>query len=531
VFERAPQPFRLGNYEPLMELASGGMARVYAARQIGAGGFERMVVIKRVHQHLLTSREFRDMFRDEARVASVIHHPNVVPVIDVVEWEGELLLVMEYVDSTSLSTLLKVVNRAGQRIPPAIAVRIVADTLSGLHAAHEVVDMRGVRLELVHRDVSPQNILVAVDGSTRLIDFGVAKARHRITQTRSGSLKGKYAYMAPEQLKGLSVERRADIFSTGAVLLEVLTGKAIFRGETEFDTMRMIVEEPIPNPSTMVPGVPPELDAVVQRSLDRDPNRRFQSAAEMLEHLEAAMRPASSREVAAFADEHCGKRLRWRRDALRAVIDGRMQPLLPEHDGEARTVLEGALGNLTPLSMPSRATASQIASSTDASLAPRESRRTVLIAGIVSAVTVSCILLAFWALVLRPAAPASTTALASTSSPATTKVTLTALAPSEIDRVSAPETPESRIEGNRVTIVMPPFEGKLVIAVMLKDGRVAHGEAEGGGAREVFLEAEPMPSAAPPVASSAPDAPKVTGPRVRGGGRPSELHENPYGTP
>lgn len=186
MFERGPQPFRLGNYEPLMELANGGMARVYAARQIGAAGFERLVVIKRVHQHLLTSREFRDMFRDEARVASLIHHPNVVPVIDVVEWEGELLLVMEYVDSSALATFLKVVNRAEVRIPPAVAVRIITDTLGGLHAAHEVVDMRGVRLELVHRDVSPQNILVAADGSSRLIDFGVAKARHRITQTRSG---------------------------------------------------------------------------------------------------------------------------------------------------------------------------------------------------------------------------------------------------------------------------------------------------------------------------------------------------------
>ena len=529
MFERGPQPFRLGNYEPLMELANGGMARVYAARQIGAAGFERLVVIKRVHQHLLTSREFRDMFRDEARVASLIHHPNVVPVIDVVEWEGELLLVMEYVDSSALATFLKVVNRAEVRIPPAVAVRIITDTLGGLHAAHEVVDMRGVRLELVHRDVSPQNILVAADGSSRLIDFGVAKARHRITQTRSGSLKGKYAYMAPEQLRGVTVDQRADIFSAGAVLFETLTGKAVFRGETEFDTMRMIVEERVPNPSELVAGIPAALDAVVQRALDRDPNRRFQSASEMLEHLEAAMRPASSREVAACIEDHCGKRLRWRREALRAVIEGRVQPLLPEHERDSETVPEGAVGYYTPPSMPSRATTSQVASSTDASFPPRESRKPALLAAVVSAVAVSGILVAFWALVLRPSGPPSpASAAVSAPAPADTLVTLTAIAPTEIARVGAPTGRETRIEGSRATIVLPRFEGKMEVTVTLKDGRVARGVAEGDGSREVTLEAEALPAAS----VSAPVVPTTTTTRVRPvGGPPSELHDNPYGTP
>lgn len=421
MFEPPRQPFRLGNYEPLMELANGGMARVYAARQVGAGGFERLVVIKRVHQHLLQSREFRDMFRDEARVASLIHHPNVVPVIDVVDWEGELLLVMEYVDSSALATLLKAVVRASERIPPTIAARIIADTLSGLDAAHEAVDLRGVRLELVHRDVSPQNVLVAVDGSSRLIDFGVAKARHRITQTRSGSLKGKYAYMSPEQLKGLPVDRRADIFSVGAVLLEVLTGKAVFRGETEFDTMRMIVEEPIPNPSELVPGVPKALDEVVQIALQRDPESRFRTAAEMLERLEAAIRPASVREVAAFVDSHNGKRLKARRDALRAVVDGRVQPLLPEYGDDGRP-LEGAhylLQSQTPATLGSVNTASQVASTTDAQLRPVESRKTALVAAIVSALVVSGVLIGFWAFVLRPAGGAAPSAVPSATGPAT----------------------------------------------------------------------------------------------------------------
>ena len=180
--------FRLGQYEPLVELASGGMATVYVARQVGAAGFERLVVVKRVHRHLLKDREFYDMFRDEARVASLIHHPNVVSVTDVVESDGELFLVMDYVESCAVSTLQKNVRDAGARLPPAVAARIVADALGGLHAAHEAVDMRGERLDVVHRDVSPQNIIVGVDGTSRLIDFGIAKAARRVTETKSGSM-------------------------------------------------------------------------------------------------------------------------------------------------------------------------------------------------------------------------------------------------------------------------------------------------------------------------------------------------------
>ena len=195
-----PAPrMHLGNYEPLLQLATGGMATVYVARQSGAAGFERLVVVKRVHPHLLANREFSDMFRDEARLAAMLHHPNVVAVTDVVESEGELFLVMEYVDSVALSTLLKTSVDKRERLPPPVVVRILVDALAGLHAAHEAIDMRGNRLEIIHRDVSPQNVIVGSDGSSRLIDFGVAKARHRLTETKSGSLKGKYGYMSPEQ--------------------------------------------------------------------------------------------------------------------------------------------------------------------------------------------------------------------------------------------------------------------------------------------------------------------------------------------
>ncbi len=446
------QPLLLGSYEPLLELATGGMATVYAARLVGAGGFERLVVIKRVHQHLLSSAEFRDMFRDEARVAALIHHPNVVPVIDVVEWQGELLLVMEYVDSTALATLLKVVRRAKELVPPRIVAKIVADTLQGLHAAHEAVDMRGQRLELVHRDVSPQNILVAVDGSSRLIDFGVAKARHRITETRSGSLKGKYAYMSPEQTQAQALDRRADIFSAGAVLFEALTGDALFRGQTEFETMQRILELPIPNPSSCAPGVPAELDAVVLKSLARRRDDRYATAAQMLEALEKAVRPASSREVAAYLQTWCGERLARRRSALQAIMEGRVAPLPPTRSSGSRSPTDGRPLDTTPASVSSLGTAGQIASTADATFKARTSSRTAILAAIVSCAAAAGLFVAIW-LFGRPATHAASAPRTQASVPAAT-TPAPQLAPS--DQPSANESVSPPASSSAPPAASPP---------------------------------------------------------------------------
>jgi|GEM_PF-1061989 len=315
-------PTRIGNYELLLELASGGMATVYLARQVGAGGFERVVVLKRVHPHLLRDRSFHDMFRDEARIASLVRHPNVVPVIDVVEAESELLLVMDYVESSSLSTVRKAAHEAKTFIEPAVAVRMVIDALQGLHAAHEAKDLRGVPLDIVHRDVSPQNLIVSVDGSTRLIDFGVAKAQNRLTETRSGGVKGKYAYMSPEQVNGKEIDRRTDLFAAGIVLWETLTNERLFAGDNELDTMRRITQAPIPDPATINPQSPPALYQFLLHALHRDKNSRFATALDMVEALEHAVRPASHRAVAAAHEALCGDRLRQRRDALAAALAG-----------------------------------------------------------------------------------------------------------------------------------------------------------------------------------------------------------------
>jgi serine/threonine-protein kinase len=315
------EELRLGSYTTLAELASGGMGTVYLARQAGAGGFERLVVIKRVHRHLLKSREFCDMFRDEARLASLVRHPNVVSVDDVVEADGELFLVQPYVESLSFAELLARAKTAQKQVPAAIVARIVADALAGLSGAHEAKDLRGEPLHLVHRDVSPQNVLVGLDGRSRLIDFGIAKAASRQTVTSSGVLKGKLAYMAPEQFRRQPIDARTDVFAAGVVLYEALTGDRPFDGADEGDTLLAILVAEPPPPSTLAPDVPAALDAVVDKALARDRDDRYATANDFLDALEHAIRPASTRDVAAFVESLGGEELAERRRKVRELLD------------------------------------------------------------------------------------------------------------------------------------------------------------------------------------------------------------------
>jgi len=315
------------------------MATIWLARHVGAAGFERLVVIKRVHAHLLKDRAFHDMFRDEARVASLIHHPNVVPVIDVVEAEGELFLVLEYVESLSLGAFTRRASTQGH-VESSIAVRVFADTLAGLHAAHEAVDLQGKSLEVIHRDVSPQNIIVGVDGTSRLIDFGIARAASRISVSHSGVLKGKLRYMSPEQVRQLPLDRRADVFAAGAVLYEVLTGKSLFRGEDDADIVIDVLMKEIRRPSELEPRVPGALDEVVLKALSRDRDERFPTAASFQEALEHALTPASPRAVAQALEELAGEELAERREAVRTAV--RRISSKPKRRGSVRLVVGGA---------------------------------------------------------------------------------------------------------------------------------------------------------------------------------------------
>ena len=221
-----------GRYVLFDEIAAGGMATVHFGRQSGAAGFSRTVAIKRLHPNLAKDPEFVAMFLDEARLVARIRHPNVVPTIDVVATEGEVFVVMEYVHGESLARLRTAMAQAGRVADPRIVASVISGVLHGLHAAHEAKSEVGQPLNIVHRDVSPQNILVGIEGISRVLDFGVAKAIGRVQSTREGQIKGKLAYMAPEQLQGGHVTRRADIYAVAAVTWEAFTGQRLSRTRT-----------------------------------------------------------------------------------------------------------------------------------------------------------------------------------------------------------------------------------------------------------------------------------------------------------
>jgi serine/threonine protein kinase len=301
----------LGRYALHGEIASGGMATVHLGRLLGPVGFSRTVAIKRLHAQLAKDPEFVAMFMDEARLAARIVHPNVVPMLDVVALEGELFLVMEHIEGESLARLLRAADERGQRVPLRIIATILTGVLHGLHAAHEAKNDRGEPLGIVHRDVSPHNVLVGVDGVPRLLDFGIAKAAGRVHTTREGQLKGKLPYMAPEQIRG-NPSRLSDVYASGVVLWEALAGRRLFKGD-EAEVLAAVLEDVVEPPSRYAPDVPPALDALVLRALDRNPLQRFSSAREMAQSLELATPCATATEVREWIESLAATSLAERR--------------------------------------------------------------------------------------------------------------------------------------------------------------------------------------------------------------------------
>jgi serine/threonine-protein kinase len=300
------EPRIIGRYALYDRIASGGMATVHYGRLAGPVGFSRTVAIKRMHPHFAEDPDFVSMFLDEARLAARVHHPNVVPTVDVVATEGELFLVMEYVQGETLGRLLRIAAKANERVPPPIATAIASGLLHGLHAAHEAKDERGEPLGIVHRDVSPQNVLVGVDGMPRVLDFGVAKAAGRLQTTRAGQIKGKLAYMAPEQATRGGVTRRSDVYSAAVVLWETLAGRRLFDADDEAGMLRAVLAGASIPPSRFANGVPAALDAVVLRALRLDPGERFATAREMASALEAAAPVAIPPTVGAWVERIAG---------------------------------------------------------------------------------------------------------------------------------------------------------------------------------------------------------------------------------
>jgi serine/threonine-protein kinase len=330
--------YRLDRYELLCPLAYGGMASVWLARFGGRLGFERLVVIKMILPQYSQDPRFQEMFLDEARIASRIEHANVARILDVGEHDGSYFMVMEWVDGDSLSKILRTAEHRKMRMPAGIALRICADAAAGLHAAHELQGRDGQPLGVVHRDVSPQNILVANSGATMVIDFGVAKARDRVSQeTSAGQLKGKVRYMAPEQAVGSSLDRRADLWSLGAVLFELIAGVPPYDGPNEIATLHKLTSGQKPAP--LPPNTPAPLRAVIERALAFSSEHRYATALEMNLALEAAMldigEATSMAVVGAFTAQLLVERKQARRRAVDAALD----------NARTRDVAPGASGS------------------------------------------------------------------------------------------------------------------------------------------------------------------------------------------
>lgn len=348
----------VGRYRIHGVIGAGGMASVHLGRLRGDAGFARLVAIKRLHDSFATDPSFVAMFTDEARLAARIRHPNVVPTLDVVASGDALFHVIEYVHGETVAKLAWASKQARQNVPVDVAVRIICDALLGLHAAHEATDEQGQALCLVHRDVSPQNVIVGVDGVTRVLDFGVAKARGVSQTTKSGGIKGKVGYMPPEQLYGEPVDRRADIYAAGVVLWELLAGKRLFAGEGGEDALALALTAPVWRPSIHCGDIPDALDDIVLRALERERDKRFTSAQQMADALVQAVVPAQPSKVATWVKAMAGPAIE-KRALMIASIEANQEKDTDPAEVEAAVEDRSLLGEpttaaitLAPVSRP-----------------------------------------------------------------------------------------------------------------------------------------------------------------------------------
>jgi serine/threonine-protein kinase len=326
----AGRPRLVGRYAIHAQIAAGGIATVHLGRQLGAVGFSRTVAIKRLHPQLAGEPGFVSMFVDEARLATRFRHPNVVPTLDIVATTEDLFLVMEYVHGATLARLMRNAKMAGERPPVPLVAAVLSGVLRGLHAAHEARNERGEPLDMVHRDVSPQNVMVGVDGMARVLDFGIARAVGQLHTTRRGELKGKFGYMAPEQLQGASVTRRSDVYAASVVMWELLAGRRLFHDATEKGIMELVLRGAVEPPSRHAPGLPAELDEIAMRGLSRDPEQRFATASEMANAIESAVPGAIAPTIAAWVERTAAQELealgRLVAEIERGAVDGPVAP-------------------------------------------------------------------------------------------------------------------------------------------------------------------------------------------------------------
>ncbi len=279
-------PVQFGQYTLVRKIATGGMAEIYLGRQSGTGGFERFVVIKRILPHLTENPEFVRMFIDEMRVAAYLDHPNIVQIYDFGAVGEQYFISMEYLEGRDLRRIMRKASAQDQRIPLGFALCALARVCEGLYHAHTRKDHEGRPLNLIHRDVSPQNVMATVQGAVKLLDFGIAKAESQLTETRSGVLKGKYSYMSPEQASGKPLDHRSDIFPLGTMLFELTTGRRLFTADNELGVLRLVAEADVPLPSAIDPSYPPDLERIVMKSLALRPEDRYSNCRELQHDLE-----------------------------------------------------------------------------------------------------------------------------------------------------------------------------------------------------------------------------------------------------
>ncbi len=335
VAEVEPGRILVGRYELIYRLGHGGMASVYLGRAIGTAGFERLVAVKVIHPHLANESEFVEMFLDEARIAAKIHHPNVCETLDLGEDDGLFFMVMEYVEGETLSSLIRQLRKRDDRLPVACALQLAADACRGLGAAHELEGNDGQPLNLVHRDVSPHNLLVTMDGRVKVVDFGIMKAAGKRSNTLTGQLRGKLTYMAPEQARGEPVDRRSDIYAMGVVLWELLAGARFYRGETESEILAQVSLGRRQSITDYCDNLPAGVVAVLDKALAESRSDRYETAEDMLKDLRQALRhlldadQEDPREaISGIMKGFFASRMRYIQAAVRGKLD--------EHDGGVR---------------------------------------------------------------------------------------------------------------------------------------------------------------------------------------------------
>ncbi len=355
-------PRHLGRYEIVGKLATGGMAEILLGRLTGPNGFERPVVVKRILPHLRGLPELTDMFLDEGRIAARIGHPNVAQVQELTEQaDGELYLVMEYLEGEASAALARRARARGRKLDPALCAYIIAEAAAGLHAAHDLRSPDGVPLDVVHRDISPQNLFISYDGTVKVLDFGIAKAAERITTTEAGMLKGKFAYMSPEQAAGRALDKRSDLFSLGIVLYELSTQRRLFKRSSPTETLRAVLEDPIVPPSVLDPDYPASLERICLKALSRSAADRYQSAHDMRRDLLEALRgfgPSMPEEaLAELMCELFPDRIELKKTMLSRICEG-LTPShvpagdiaeedLPTVDGQARNAIRAGQAQRT----------------------------------------------------------------------------------------------------------------------------------------------------------------------------------------